>query len=74
MSISTNIRNFDRAAVAPAARQVALADESFRPCPPVSDVQNDHTSNVASPSSKPMLKMSVAVVRKMLDAVAGSAP
>ena len=41
---------------------------------PAGNVQNDHTSNVASPSSKPMLKMSVAVVRKMLDAVAGSAP
>ena len=41
---------------------------------PASNVQDDHTINVASPSSKPMLKMSVAVVRKMLDAVAGSAP
>jgi hypothetical protein len=41
---------------------------------PPNSVQNDHTSSVARPSSMPMLKMSVAVVRKMLDAVAGSAP
>ena len=32
------------------------------------------TSSVARPSKRPMLATSVVVVRKMLDAVAGSAP
>ena len=32
------------------------------------------TSSVASPSSMPLLTISVAVVKKILDAVAGSAP
>ena len=50
--------------------ELRVGPQPRRACP----FQNDQTSNVASPSSKPMLKMSVAVVRKMLDAVAGSAP